>query len=235
MTDGNNLAANETVMKTAETWTIYLNYLSYNIAWKIENGSYPQLYSFIKNEPITFNFTSEKKWLTIVPNGNYAVPAEMKAYIVTDVSGNTVTLRSVSTLNEGRAAIVWSEAGTSVTVNSTNEALSDYGDYHWLKGSHVSPTTLKGNGNEYILSGGTFYKSKSGTLARNKAYLDATGVASSPSSMQVIIEDDDATAVRFESSSVQDSKDYYDLLGHKAKHLQKGNIYIHNGRKIIAQ
>lgn len=57
--------------KTEETdfWASILDYT----AWKMVNGHYPCLYSFQKNEPITFMFTSTKNWQTIVPNGNYAV------------------------------------------------------------------------------------------------------------------------------------------------------------------
>ncbi|MBP5628456.1 MAG: hypothetical protein J6X27_01275 [Bacteroidaceae bacterium] len=241
--DGNNVVGSATAsdMQTATYWSGVLNTETYNAAWKIADGSYPQLNSFIKNQPITFNFTATKQWLTIVPNGNYAVPAGMKAYIVTgvDVASGTVSLRSVSTLNEGRGALVWSEGGESITAYPTQGALSDYSDDQWLKGSHVSPVNLKGDKTEYVLSGGIFQRSKSGTLARNKAYLKVPA-SSGSNSLKVIIEEDDATGVVSQESRVKsqcsmvNGQSVYDLSGRKVNgQLTKGHIYINNGKKII--
>ena len=232
-------SATEAEMKTATYWDGVLNTESYNTAWKID-GSYPQLYSFLKNEPITFAFTPTKQWLTIVPNGNYAVPASMKAYIVTGVTDNTVSLRSVSTLNEGRGALVWSNGGESITVQPTQGTLSDYSNDQWLKGSHVSPVVLKGDKTEYVLSGGMFHRSQSGVLARNKAYLKVAASGSGSNSLKVIFEDDDATGVVSQESRVKsqcsmlNGQSVYDLSGRKVNgQLTKGHIYINNGKKII--
>ena len=240
-TDGLNSSATAADMQTASYWSGVLNTETYNTAWAIADGSYPQLNSFVKNQPITFNFTATKQWLTIVPNGNYAVPASMKAYIVTgvDVASGTVSLRSVSTLNEGRAALVWSDGGESITVSSTQGALSDYSADQWLKGSHVSPVVLKGDKTEYVLSGGIFQRAKSGTLARGKAYLKVGASVSGSSSLKVTIEDDDPTGVSQESKvngqwSTVNGQSIYDLSGRKVSgQPAKGQVYIKNGKKII--
>ena len=234
-TDGANRSATAADMQTAVYWSGVLNTETYNTAWAIADGSYPQLNSFVKNQPVTFNFTAAKQWLTIVPNGNYTVPANMKAYIVTgvDVASGTVSLRSVSTLNEGRGALEWSEGGESITAYPTQGALSDYSDDQWLKGSHVSPVNLKGDKTEYVLSGGIFQRSKSGTLARNKAYLKVPA-SSGSNSLQVIIEDDDATAISNVNINENENQNTYDLSGRKVNgQLTKGHIYINNGKKII--
>jgi hypothetical protein len=242
--DGYNKRYHAIQMQAAESWAGILNTVTYNAAWKIADGSYPQLSSFLKNEPITFNFTSEKKWLTIVPNGNYAVPAGMKAYIVTgvDLASGTVSLRNVSTLNEGRAALVWSDGGESITVSSTQGALSDYSADQWLKGSHVSPVVLKGDKTEYVLSGGIFQRAKSGTLARGKAYLKVGASVSGSSSLKVIIEDDDPTGIISQESMVNgqwsmfNGQSIYDLSGRKVSgQPAKGQVYIKNGKKIIVR
>lgn len=233
-TDGQNHRATAAEMQTASCWTGELNTETYNTAWRIADGSYPQLCSFIKNEPITFSFTSDKQWLTIVPNGNYAVPAGMTAYIVTNVEDNTVTLRSVGTLNEGRAALVWSDGGESITVSSTAGALSDYSADRWLKGSHVSPVVLKGDRTEYVLSGGIFQRSRSGTLARGKAYLKVPAGSSGSNRLEVIIDDDPTGVVSQESRGESEAATFYDLSGRKVSgRPAKGRIYIKNGKKII--
>ena len=235
-TDGANRGATAEEMQTATFWSGKLNTESYNTAWAIADGSYPQLNSFVKNQPVTFAFTAAKQWLTIVPNGNYTVPASMKAYIVTgvDVASGIVSLRSVSTLNEGRGALVWSEGGESIIAYPTQGALSDYSDDQWLKGSHVSPVILKGDKTEYVLSGGMFHRSQSGVLARNKAYLKVAASGSSSNSLKVIIEEDDATAVRNLNNNANHDPSIYDLSGRKVSgQPAKGQIYIKNGKKII--
>ena len=79
--------SNNYVMPFAELtspWDV-LNDEPNNMVWKITGVSYPQLRSFLKNDPLSFTFTAEKHWLTVCPNGNYTVPAGMEAYIVSEV------------------------------------------------------------------------------------------------------------------------------------------------------
>jgi hypothetical protein len=168
-----------------------------NEVWHIEQGYYPQLNSFYsKNKKITFNFTSTKQWLTIVPNGNYNVPAGVTAYQVTKIDGSTteggtVTLTPVSALYEGCPAIVHSTAGTPIETDGTTPTPLDSDGYSaWLKnnllqGSPTSPdyiaededaTNYTSAGTPpaytcYILQNGEFCIVHAGTMARGKAYL----------------------------------------------------------------
>ena len=167
-----------------------------NEVWHIEQGYYPQLNSFYsKNKKITFNFTSTKQWLTIVPNGNYNVPAGVTAYQVTKIDGSTteggtVTLTPVSALYEGCPAIVHSTAGTPIETDGTISGLNSEGYSAWqgnnlLQGSPTSPdhiaededaTNYTSGGTSpaytcYILQNGEFCIVHAGTMARGKAYL----------------------------------------------------------------
>ena len=109
-------------------------------------SNYPQLNSFYsKDKPITFNFSSTKQWLTIVPNGNYAVPEGVEAYKVIGVTGSTAgggaaTLSRVYALYEGCPAMVYSTEGTSkMSSGIFKEAI--FGVYlrdHW---GNLSDTT----------------------------------------------------------------------------------------------
>lgn len=168
-----------------------------NEVWHIEQGHYPQLNSFYsKNKKITFNFTSTKQWLTIVPNGNYNVPAGVTAYQVTKIDGSTteggtVTLTPVSALYEGCPAIVHSTAGTPIETDGTTPTpLDSYGYSAWqgnnlLQGSPTSPDHIAEDEDAtnytsgetspaytcYILQNGEFCIVHAGTMARGKAYL----------------------------------------------------------------
>jgi len=217
-------------MNTKSTWDSFNEY-SYNTVWKIEDSQYPLLYSFLKDLPITFNFTT-KTWLTVVPNGNYALPDGMKAYKVSNVEGKTVTLSSVSTLNEGCPAILYSESGTTLTATTTSGTLADYSDDQWLKGSHVSPVTI-GTGTDinkdFILKDGQFIAAN-GELARGKAYLHLDAVPSGARSLDILFDDQTTGIVGVGASSSNDV--LFDLSGRKLAAATSKGLMIKNGKKL---
>ena len=219
--------------------------LKNNIVWNITEGKYPELYSFIKNESITFNFSSSKQWLTIVPNGNYLVPEGMTAYKVTTVGGSTdeggtATLVPVATLNEGCGALVFSEGGTAITVNGGyTGTLADYSG-NLLKGSPTSPELLGGsdleNTSDYILQNGEFSRAI-GTIARGKAYLHLEKGTWSELGAKlrfVILEETSATGIQSIGNSLSKECVWYTLDGRKLDNrpVEKG-VYICNGKKIL--
>lgn len=238
----------EMTVATAETenyWTDVLNTEKNNPVWVIESGSYPQLNSFCKNRDITFHFTPEKKWLSIVPNGNYTDLKGVKAYMVTDADkgNNTITLRQVSTLNEGCGALVYYDTdayeGADVVLSHTTDAgLADYSG-NLLQGSHVSPVGFVGDGTEYILKNGAFVPATSGSLARNKAYLKVPAVASGSVRYDFYPEDGTITGIQLVNdvlSGMYEKDCWYTLDGKKlnGKPIEKG-VYIYNEHKILIQ
>ena len=238
----------EMTVATAETedeWSDILNTEKNNPVWVIEDGSYPQLNSFCKNRDITFHFTQKKKWLSIVPNGNYTDLNGVKAYIVTkaDKGNNTITLRQVSTLNEGCGALVYYDTdaygGVDVVLSHTTDAgLADYTG-NLLQGSHVSPVGYVADGTQYILKNGAFVPSASGSLARNKAYLKVPAVASGSVRYDFQLEDEGVTdiqSIRDVQGGICEKDCWYTLDGKKldGKPTEKG-IYLYNEHKILIQ
>ena len=234
------IGATTAEMKTENYWTGILNTKN-NPVWVIENGSYPQLNSFCKNRDITFHFTKEKKWLSIVPNGNYTDLNGVKAYIVTkaDKGNNTITLRQVSTLNEGCGALVYYDGGADVVLShTTDEGLADYTG-NLLRGSHVSPVGYVADGTQYILKNGAFVPSASGSLARNKAYLKVPAAASGSIRYDFQLEDEGVTdiqSIRDVQGGICEKDCWYTLDGKKldGKPTEKG-IYLYNEHKILIQ
>ena len=233
-------------------WKNVLNTETNNPVWVITQGEYPKLNSFCKNAPITFHFTPAKKWLSIVPNGNYTDLKGIRAYkvIEADKSQNIIKLQRVNTLNEGCGALVYfettEEGGVDITLtHDTDEGLDDYSG-NYLKGSHVSPPTFNGDGTEYILSSGTFVPAVSGSLARNKAYLKVpVSAASAPRFDFQVMDDEEVTKIcdvttdkgygsasKAREYGQQTTDTWYTLNGVKltGAPTEKG-VYIHNGRK----
>lgn len=239
------IGATTAEMKTENYWTDILNTEKNNPVWVIKDGSYPQLNSFCKNRDITFHFTQKKKWLSIVPNGNYTNLNGVKAYIVTkaDKGNNTITLRQVSTLNEGCGALVYydtdADEGVDIVLSHTpDEGLADYTG-NLLQGSHVSPVGYVADGTQYILKNGAFVPSASGSLARNKAYLKVPAAASGSVRYDFQLEDEGVTdiqSIRDVQGGICEKDCWYTLDGKKldGKPTEKG-IYLYNEHKILIQ
>lgn len=222
------------------SWEV-LNDETNNMVWEQSEGSdAPTLRSFMKNEPQTFTFTAGKHWLTVCPNGNYTVPAGMEAYIVCGIGDDYVSLKEVTTLNEGRGALLYSETAGVFNATSTDGALDDYSIDSWLKGSHVSPVTMGGSDrNDYILSNGKFIRSQSGQLARGKSYL-CLPVSSGVKQMLDIMMDDE-TGIKGinevkevnEVKGIKNDEGCYDLNGRKMFNRLNKGIYVISGKKVI--
>lgn len=214
----------------------------YNPIWVIQSGSYPQLNSFCKNQDISFHFTKDKKWFSIVPNGNYTDLKGIKAYIVTDAdkTNGIVTLSRVNTLNEGCGALVFyeteSEEGEDITLSHTSDTgLADYSE-NLLQGSHVSPVTFEGDGTEYILKNGAFVPATSGSLARNKAYLKVPFTASRSMGFDFSFEEDVPTDIQSIFDVQLEGGGWYTLDGIKLDGVpSERGVYIYNGKKVMIQ
>lgn len=78
-----------------------------------------------------------------------------------------------------------------------------------------------------------FYKWSTGNLSGFKAYI-STGSAGS-NGFKIVFDDDDVTAVEAVIVNGQSSivNGYYDLQGRKVVAPQKGQLYIHNGKKVL--
>ena len=236
----------ENYMKETATWDGILNIADEtsknNMVWVIESGSYPRLNSFIKGADITFNFTDTKQWLTIVPNGNYAVPNGVTAYKVisatapTDKDAGVATLVKVTTLNEGCGALLYSEVGEAIPANErpTGE-LDNYTD-NLLKGSPTYPETIGGTAweesTDYILQDGAFVKANLGTIARGKAYLHAP--FSAGSKLRFVFADESMTGIDAVEEGLENDAVWYTMDGRKleGEPTEKG-VYIENGKKEI--
>ena len=161
------------------------------------------------------------------------LPSDVKAYIGTIDEGNSkVTVSEVSgTLPAANGYILEGPETTAVLTIADADATTTEITSNDITGSYTSTAN---NADSYrIFSGSTgtlgFYKSSSGTLAANKAYI----VLSESSAVQGLKLDfgtvDGITAVETEDAQTENA--VYDLSGRSVKKATKG-LYILNGKKV---
>ena len=195
---------------------------------------------------ITLNSSNDYRWRTFYEqtynmgkDDNYFL-----AYTIRDVTTNAVVLDGPTVIKAGVPMVLYR---TSVTdsgiypplIKTTDSNLTGtiwtnaYSQYNCKVDDNGVPIAwdLSANDNIMILVNDKFVRSKSGTLAAGKCYLDVS--SSSPSSAPSLFIGVNTTGI--EEIETQDTrKDYpfYDLSGRKISHPTKG-LYIVNGKKIV--
>ena len=160
----------------------------------------------------------------------FAEDGDVKAYAVTNVSGNKATLTQVTgTIKGGVPVLINGDPGEyplTVAENSTNEVAGNQ-----LKGT-LSPTFVEGETSDainYGLKNGEFHAIVSGTMTAGKAYLPIPKSIASGSKITFVIED--ATGIN-QYQTIHTDGVYYDLQGSRIGNPQKG-IYVRNGKKVV--
>ncbi len=163
----------------------------------------------------------------------------VKAYIVTNVSGSTVTFTQITGKIKGGVPFIL--YGTPGTYTLTLAASSETVPAGNLLVGTLAPkyvTTVEGDYTNFGLSQGSFVKINSGTVPANKAYLPLL-TANVPSASRLSIVFDDATgisdAMRLNDNGQMINDNVYDLQGRRVATPQKGGLYIVNGKKVLVK
>lgn len=184
----------------------------------------------------------DREWTTYCATASFDVPDGIEAYVVKNYEDGVVTLKKVTTINEGEGLLLKpAEVGTfyDATVNDSPAAY----DSNLLKGV-TEATAIEATDGEYTNFIFTkvgdeigFYPTNSGTIPAYKAYLQIPTASLSASAAREglsIVFENDETAVRTVSAAdSQDNDNWYTLGGQRiAKPTQQG-IYIHQSKKVV--
>ena len=171
---------------------------------------------------ITFN--AGQKYKTFYSDDeNLLVPDNVKAYVVTGVTDNTVNITPISYIHAKVPVLLESSSGVT-TVKDPNETLPT----SWLK---YASNDVTANGKQYVLYSGEFVRA-SGTIPATKVYLDLSG-SSSPARAYVIMTNN-TTAIEdvFIEEADGDAK-WYDMQGRRINKPTKAGLYIKDGKKVV--
>ena len=196
--------------------------------------------------PIKNNFTgsAEKDWkikyrtvtadeLGLSDNQTYAtyfnntenleLPDGIVAYIITGVSGTTVTTKRISYIPKDVAVLV--ESGTS-----TEDAV-DVATDNQLQGTAAAKdvSTITG-GAVYVLYKSEFVKTTTGTIPANRCYLVVSGGAGARS-LSISHGEGNGTGIKDVMLEEDGTEKWYDLQGRRINQPTKPGLYILNGKK----
>ena len=149
----------------------------------------------------------------------------LKAFVATTADDSGVTLEEPDgAVPAGTPLVLKKESGSSFSVPVVESAEAPAANL-----LVAGPATLAGDGTEYILSDGLFYKAKAGSLAAGKAYLKLTSALG----RELVINWGGETAIQsIDNGKLTKDNVIYDLSGRRVENPTKG-IFIINGKKVI--
>jgi hypothetical protein len=176
----------------------------------------------ILDRTASVTFGSGQTYKTFFSAGeNLLVPNDVKAYVVTMVSGNTVNLTQISYIHSNVPVLLESSAGAT-NVKDPNESLPAT---NLLKYASAAVST---DGNQYVLYSDEFVKA-TGTIPAGRVYL----AYSSPVRRLTIERNNSATAIEVVSDEDAGDEQWYDMQGRKINKPTKDGLYIKNGKKVV--
>ena len=163
------------------------------------------------------------------PEENLELPETIKAYIISGVSGNSVTLTDLNYIPMGVPVLVEKIKGTATRPEANPETTDNM-----LKYASENASLNRSAGTLYVLYNGMFVRATNNTVAVQNVYLQVP--VSTPNSARTLsIKGGDGTTAiesvnRIESS---DTDRWYDMQGRRIKRPTKTGIYLNNGKKVV--
>ena len=176
-------------------------------------------------------FPTDGAWATYVAKEDLATPDGLKAYVVSEADGTTVTATPIDYI----------PAGVGILLNRSDVKVSAYkGDGYMgvtssfeskLVGSATDATSLTPY-KDFVLFDDEFMLSSSVTIPAARAYLPAVKVPAGARRMTIVI-DGEATGIDSMMLTTDDGA-WYSIDGRRlnGRPAAKG-LYIHQGRKIV--
>lgn len=178
----------------------------------------------ILDRTASVTFSTGQKYKTFYSAGeDLLVPNGVKAYVVTNVAGNTVNISPISYIRAKVPVLLEASSGAT-TVKDPSETLPTT---NMLKYASADVNT---NGTQYVLYSDEFVRATN-IIPAGKVYLD---LSSSPARTLVIVRNNSATGVDAISNEAADGEDkWYDMQGRQINKPSKAGLYIKNGKKVV--
>lgn len=198
-------------------------------------------FDIVRNLNITFD--ENREWATYYAAENLQLPVGLKAYIVTGIGQQEVTVEAINYIPQN--------VGVLLNYEGNIEELP--GDFEFLAKAYTGATQtfetnqLQGTsaatdvtsitgGAVYVLYNNEFVKSTAGTIPANRAYLvlDNSVMAGPQSRSLSIVIAGEETGIAEVTGAAAANGQYYNLQGIRMTQPQKGLVIV-NGKKMFVK
>lgn len=225
--------ANHIRLTESNTVTAYIVYTDPTDA-TIVYESEPVSASYIVNQQMADPFGANQNYKTYYLDEEYSMkkPDGMKVYVITGVSGNSVTTSAIDYIPSRKPVLLEKEgAATNGYYNAETYTGTEVNLSSNLLKYTGGNTTVTTTGKEFILYKNEFVKA-TGTIPSDKCYLDLSGVSFTRGAYGI---GDGSTAIDatlFDNEETM-SDNWYDLQGRRIQKPTKPGLYIVNGKKVV--
>jgi hypothetical protein len=204
------------------------------------NYNYPVTFSVIVGEDLDNMFAANQVFGTYYNTSEditYKVPEGIKAYIVTGVSGNKVTIAETTVLPPSTPVLLErSNDAIAFTYITATEDDGTLPSGNLLKYAS-NQVTVPENGKLYILYNGEFVEATAGSIINLKCYLDLNSLNIPAGTRGFGIEGGSNGTTAIDAVSIEefivDSDQWYDVQGRRIAKPTKKGLYIKNGKKVV--
>ena len=194
---------------------------------------------------IVINFTilrqlniafAQNEWASYCAAENLQIPEGLKAYVVSGVTGNTVSVSEVNYLPQGIGVLLNATEPADSYIAAAYENVPETVESELVGcAAATDVSTLTSENDIYVLYNDEFVKTTSGNIPAFRCYLPlAKGTAGGR--LSISFDDEDVTAIGSvrSSNSVAANGAFYTIGGQRVAQPTKG-LYIVNGKKLIVK
>ena len=153
------------------------------------------------------------------------LPDGIAAYVITGISGNTVTTTATGYLPHEVPVLLEKTGNVGTTITGYTGSAGNFSG-NLLK---YADQTFSSTGKEYVLYMNEFVKA-TGNIPDSKCYLDLSSVNPSRGMYGI---GDGSTSIRELRMENEGRDEWYDLQGRRIEQPTKAGLYIKNGKKVI--
>ena len=188
-------------------------------------------FAILRQLNVTF---AQNTWASYSAAENLQIPAGLKAYVVSGVQGNTVSVSEVNYLPQGVGVLLNATEPADSYVAAAYEGVPEQVESELVGCATATAVTgLTAENDIYVLYNDEFVKSTAGTIPAGRSYLPLAKGQATGGRLTISFDDEETTGIaRVNGESVATDGAIYTLNGVRVEKPTKG-LYIVNGKKVV--
>ena len=199
-------------------------------------GTVTKTFDIVRELNLMFGTENTSQWATYYAAENLTLPEQLKAYIVTGVTGTTVNVDEVTYIPQGVAVLLEKLEEFDMLYAAAYDGEVGTFTANQLRGcAEATPVAgLTAENDIYVLYNDEFVKTTKGTIPVNRCYLPVSKQAAAPARLTIGLDDEETGIGATLMNSERVNSEVYSLSGLRVAQPTKG-LYIMDGRKVVVK